>query len=85
MTRARLFNESDTARPITTTASAVGLPAADGYPLRDLWQHTGGRSDGAIAATVPAHGTVLLRVRAGADRADRRPGPYRYRLRPATA
>lgn len=62
-----LFNESGTAQPITTTARAVGLPAADGYTLRDLWQHTDGHSGGAIAATVPAHGTVLLRVRADAD------------------
>lgn len=62
-----LFNESGTARRITTTAAAVGLPGAGSYTLRDLWRHTDGHSAGTIAAAVPAHGTVLLRVSAGAD------------------
>ncbi|GAA2480236.1 hypothetical protein GCM10023100_69100 [Actinocorallia cavernae] len=62
-----LFNESGTARRITTTAAAVGLPGAGSYTLRDLWRHTGDRSAGTITAAVPAHGTVLLRVSAGAD------------------
>ncbi|MCL8009894.1 NPCBM/NEW2 domain-containing protein [Streptomyces sp. AS02] len=57
-----LFNESGTARRITTTADAVGLPAADGYTLRDLWQHRSLNTAGTISATVPAHGTVLLRA-----------------------
>ncbi|GHF57539.1 NPCBM/NEW2 domain-containing protein [Streptomyces thermodiastaticus] len=59
-----LFNESDTAQRIATTATAVGLPAAGGYTLRDLWQHRSSHTAGTIAATVPAHGTVLVRVRA---------------------
>ncbi|QNT97053.1 alpha-galactosidase [Streptomyces griseofuscus] len=59
-----LFNESGTARQITTTAAAVGLPGAGSYTLRDLWRHTEGHSAGTITATVPAHGTVLLRVSA---------------------
>lgn len=60
-----LFNESDTAQRIATTAAAVGLPRAPAYTLRDLWQHRGYNTAGTIAATVPAHGTVLLRVSAG--------------------
>ncbi|MFF9092875.1 NPCBM/NEW2 domain-containing protein [Streptomyces sp. NPDC014802] len=60
-----LFNESATAQRIATTARAVGLPDADGYTLRDLWRHTTYNTAGTIAATVPAHGTVLVRVAAG--------------------
>ncbi|MGV9933152.1 NPCBM/NEW2 domain-containing protein [Streptomyces olivaceoviridis] len=59
-----LFNESGTAQRITTSATAVGLPDADAYTLRDLWQHRTYNTAGTIAATVPAHGTVLLRVAA---------------------
>ncbi|MFI1071296.1 NPCBM/NEW2 domain-containing protein [Streptomyces puniciscabiei] len=59
-----LFNESGTAQRIATTAAAVGLPAASAYTLRDLWQHRSYNTAGTIAATVPAHGTVLLRVSA---------------------
>ncbi|MFF4800698.1 NPCBM/NEW2 domain-containing protein [Streptomyces sp. NPDC001351] len=57
-----LFNESGTAQHISTTAKAVGLPAADAYTLRDLWQHKSYNTAGTIAGTVPAHGTVLVRV-----------------------
>ncbi|MGV9887614.1 NPCBM/NEW2 domain-containing protein [Streptomyces sp. NPDC003395] len=60
-----LFNESATAQRIATTARAVGLPEAAGYTLRDLWRHTTYNTAGTIAATVPAHGTVLVRVAAG--------------------
>ncbi|MGW5735918.1 MULTISPECIES: NPCBM/NEW2 domain-containing protein [Streptomyces] len=59
-----LFNETGTAQSIATTAKAVGLPAADGYTLRDLWKHKSYNTAGRISATVPAHGTVLLRVSA---------------------
>ncbi|WFB06415.1 NPCBM/NEW2 domain-containing protein [Streptomyces sp. LX-29] len=65
-----LFNESGTARRISTTAQEVGLPADTAYQVRDLWQHRSYHSAGAISATVPAHGTVLVRVwpdRAWAD------------------
>nr|QIY76767.1 alpha-galactosidase [Streptomyces sp. RLB1-33] len=59
-----LFNETGSAQHIATTAAAVGLPAAHGYTLRDLWQHRSYNTAGAISATVPAHGTVLVRVSA---------------------
>ncbi|MGW2459849.1 NPCBM/NEW2 domain-containing protein [Streptomyces sp. NPDC001761] len=59
-----LFNESGTAQRIATSARAVGLPDADAYALRDLWQHRTYNTAGTIAATVPAHGTVLVRVSA---------------------
>ena len=59
-----LFNETGSAQRIATTAGAVGVPDADAYTLRDLWQHRSYNTAGTIAATVPAHGTVLLRVSA---------------------
>ncbi|WJV50446.1 NPCBM/NEW2 domain-containing protein [Streptomyces flavofungini] len=59
-----LFNETGSPKTITTTAKAVGLPAADGYSLRDLWKHESYNVAGTISATVPAHGTVLVRVSA---------------------
>ncbi|KUN06087.1 alpha-galactosidase [Streptomyces yokosukanensis] len=59
-----LFNESGTAQRIATTAAAVGLPDAPAYTQRDLWAHSSYNTAGTIAATVPAHGTVLLRVSA---------------------
>ncbi|GHI09648.1 alpha-galactosidase [Streptomyces cellostaticus] len=62
-----LFNESGTAQRIATTAGAVGLPDAPAYTLRDLWQHRSYNTAGTLAATVPAHGTVLLRVAADPD------------------
>nr|WP_241670868.1 hypothetical protein [Streptomyces lavendulae] len=42
----------------------MGLPDAGSYTLRDLWRRGDDRSAGSITATVPAHGTVLLRVSA---------------------
>jgi alpha-galactosidase len=58
-----LFNESDQPQHISTTATAAGLPSTPlGYRVRDLWQHRDFQSAGTLAATVPAHGTVLLRV-----------------------
>ncbi|QUI30448.1 NPCBM/NEW2 domain-containing protein [Streptomyces alfalfae] len=59
-----LFNETGTAQSVSTTAKAVGLPDAAGYTLRDLWRHKSYNTAGRISATVPAHGTVLLRVAA---------------------
>ncbi|MCX4825089.1 NPCBM/NEW2 domain-containing protein [Streptomyces sp. NBC_01142] len=57
-----LFNESGSPQRIATTAGAVGLPEAPAYRLRDLWKHTDANTAGTISATVPAHGTVLVRV-----------------------
>jgi alpha-galactosidase len=59
-----LFNSSDAPRHIATTATAAGLPKRSAYAVRDLWRHTGFETAGTLAATVPAHGTVLLRVSA---------------------
>ncbi|MET9730154.1 NPCBM/NEW2 domain-containing protein [Streptomyces sp. NPDC006458] len=57
-----LFNESDRPQRIATTALDVGLPQSAGYRMRDLWRHTDTSVAGTVAATVPAHGTVLVRL-----------------------
>ncbi|MFF0483248.1 NPCBM/NEW2 domain-containing protein [Streptomyces sp. NPDC004435] len=59
-----LFNETNRSQHIATTAGGVGLPPASGYRARDLWTGQEKGTSGAIAATVPAHGTVLLKVSA---------------------
>ncbi|WP_405690029.1 NPCBM/NEW2 domain-containing protein [Streptomyces sp. NBC_00057] len=59
-----LFNETGSAQRISTTAEAAGLPKATGYTMRDLWEHTTYNTAGSVSATVPAHGTVLLRIAA---------------------
>jgi alpha-galactosidase len=57
-----LFNSSDEARTISTTAAEVGLPAASSYLLKDLVGKQVRQSAGAISANVRPHATVLLRV-----------------------
>ncbi|MFE2358458.1 NPCBM/NEW2 domain-containing protein [Streptomyces parvulus] len=57
-----LFNESDQPQRVSTTARAAGLPHSAGYRVRDLWKHADTHTAGKISATVPAHGTVLVRV-----------------------
>ena len=65
-----LFNETGQPQRITTSARQVGLPQADGYRLRDLWQHSDQHTSGTISATVPAHGTTVYRVSADRRWAD---------------
>ncbi|MFI0713412.1 NPCBM/NEW2 domain-containing protein [Streptomyces inhibens] len=65
-----LFNETGQPQQISTTAKDVGLPQADGYHLRDLWQHRDTHTTGTISATVPAHGTTVYRVSADRRWAD---------------
>ncbi|HEY3502989.1 MAG TPA: NPCBM/NEW2 domain-containing protein [Actinocatenispora sp.] len=62
-----LYNESDTAATISTTAAAAGVPKAAAYTLRDVWQHATTESAGTIAASVPAHGTAIYRVAASGN------------------
>ncbi|MFJ2189725.1 NEW3 domain-containing protein [Kitasatospora sp. NPDC087861] len=60
-----LFNSSDSAQTITTTAAAAGLAHASSYRLQDLVTKNVTQSTGTISADVPPHATVLYRVRAG--------------------
>lgn len=57
-----LFNESGHPQRIAATVTEVGLLGGAAYKVRDLWAGTDAHTAGALAATVPAHGTVLLRV-----------------------
>ena len=57
-----LFNETEAAAPIATSASAVGAPPGSRYTLSDLWAGTTTTTTGTIRATVPPHGVVLYRV-----------------------
>lgn len=62
-----LFNETSEPQRISTSAEEVGLSEADGYRVRDLWQHRDSSTAGGISASVPPHGTVLYRVTADED------------------
>jgi alpha-galactosidase len=59
-----LYNSGNTAATVSATASQVGLAKARGaYTLTDLWSKQVTETAGQITAQVPAHGTVLYRVR----------------------
>jgi len=59
-----LLNRGSHATRIETSASAVGLPSASSYGVRNVWTHGVSSTGGLISAEVPAGGTVLLRVSA---------------------
>ncbi|KQN03646.1 glycoside hydrolase family 27 protein [Sphingomonas sp. Leaf25] len=61
-----LFNRGETPAPITATWPEIGYPAGVTAEVRDLWAHKSlGRMTGKFAATVPAHGVVMVRVTPG--------------------
>ncbi|GIG60876.1 hypothetical protein Lfu02_52480 [Longispora fulva] len=60
-----LFNESATAKTMSTTAAAVGIGGATSYTVKDLWSKATSTGTGTFTATVPAHGTVVYRVTPG--------------------
>ncbi|HSC04043.1 MAG TPA: hypothetical protein VLC49_12010, partial [Solirubrobacteraceae bacterium] len=57
-----LFNSTNTATKISTTAAAAGLPAAHAYRLQNLWTDAVTETGGQVSAFVPAHGVVMYRV-----------------------
>ncbi len=59
-----LLNRGSSARRIETSASAVGLPSASSYAVRNVWTHDVSSTGGLIGAEVPGDSTVLLRVSA---------------------
>ncbi|WP_308467683.1 glycoside hydrolase family 27 protein [Rathayibacter soli] len=64
-----LFNSSDHTERMSTTATAVGIRSAVGsLTLTDLWSKQVTTTTDAITAVVPAHATVLYRVRGGGVR-----------------
>jgi len=60
-----LFNASAAATRITTTALALGLPAAPSYLTRNLWAGTSTTTRGTISATVQPHSARIYRVSTG--------------------
>jgi alpha-galactosidase len=60
-----LLNTGTSPLTISTTASALGLPHASTYNLRDVWQHTTTETAGRIAANVPGDSVVVYRVSPG--------------------
>ncbi|TDW19487.1 NPCBM/NEW2 domain-containing protein [Kribbella kalugense] len=56
-----LLNRGDSAKTLTTTASAVGLHGSR-FTLKNAWTDKVTESGGVISAAVPAHGTALFRV-----------------------
>jgi len=57
-----LLNTGSTTQPISTSASAVGMPRASRYSLVDLWTNQTSQTKSSISATVPPHGVVLYKV-----------------------
>ena len=59
-----LFNTTPSQpESVSTTASAIGLPASSGgYLLKDVWTHQTTETAGAIAAAVPSQGVAFYRV-----------------------
>ncbi|HEY7047071.1 MAG TPA: NPCBM/NEW2 domain-containing protein [Jatrophihabitantaceae bacterium] len=57
-----LLNRGALPLTIDTTAQAAGLGNAPTYKVRDTWTHTTTESAGHLAASVPGHSAVLLRV-----------------------
>jgi alpha-galactosidase len=57
-----LFNQTNTAATISTSASRIGLGRAARYTLLNLWTGATTTTAGAITAVVPAHDVVMYRV-----------------------
>jgi hypothetical protein len=57
-----LFNLTTEPEVISTTASALGLPAGTAYFLNDLWTHQTTETAGVISPNVPPHAVALYRV-----------------------
>ena len=60
-----LFNSGSGTTTVSTTTTAIGKSGSS-FSLRDLWTNAVAATSGTIAASVPAHGTVVYRVSGGA-------------------
>jgi alpha-galactosidase len=58
-----LYNSTDSLATVSVPARDTGLPRANAYRLRDLWTGNTIQAKTTISAAVPAHGTVVYRVR----------------------
>ena len=57
-----LFNATNTAATISTTAAAAGLPKGRVYQMHNLWTDAATQTAGAISAFVPGHGVAMFTV-----------------------
>jgi alpha-galactosidase len=57
-----LYNSGTTPATVRASAAEAGSAAADRYRVEDLWTGKKSFSDGALTATVPAHGVAVFRV-----------------------
>jgi alpha-galactosidase len=62
-----LYNSTDSLATVSVPSSATGLRAARAYRLQDVWSGSVLEAKSTISASVPAHGTVVYRVRPVAD------------------
>src|SRR5437016_7256822 len=62
-----LFNENSGTATISTTVGAIGKSGAASYTLTDLWTGATSTTTNSISASVPGHGTVMLRVAGGSS------------------
>jgi alpha-galactosidase len=60
-----LFNENSGTATISTTVGAIGKSGSSSYTLTDLWTGATSTTNGTISASVPGHGTVMIRVAGG--------------------
>jgi alpha-galactosidase len=60
-----LFNPDAAPVAIGTNATEIGLPDADCYAVRDLWEHANTTTRADVGRTVPPHGVAMLRVSSG--------------------
>jgi alpha-galactosidase len=57
-----LFNATNTAATISTTATAAGLPKGRAFQMDNLWTNAVTQTGGAISAFVPGHGVAMFTV-----------------------
>ncbi|GAA2875317.1 hypothetical protein GCM10020220_076140 [Nonomuraea rubra] len=58
-----LYNSTDTLATVSVTTGETGLRDAGAYRLTDVWTGATTQVKSTISAAVPAHGTVVYRVR----------------------
>jgi alpha-galactosidase len=58
-----LYNSTDSLATVSVPATDTGVRPAAGYRLTDIWTGRSLQAKRTIAAAVPAHGTVVYRVR----------------------
>jgi hypothetical protein len=59
-----LFNTTPKSETVSTTASAIGLPASSRYQLTNLWTHGVTEGGSTISASVPPHGVAFYQIKA---------------------